>query len=181
MDQLPRYDQIFFELLFGIKSQTNTKSCYHSNKSCSVLLLIMKPLWDFFVIKWTMDDNTDLLSCYFVDLACCWLWPEAGSEAGYWHVLWGRLLCYIVHIRGAWQRKLHRVLLAGNITCIYDISTLMLWWQCGRVVNASGTSNLRIASCMGLNPIGGKPLFPWARNFTLIVQYWLVQGTDSRV
>ena len=43
-------------------------------------------------------------------------------------------------------------------------------------------SNLRIAGCMGSNPVRGKVLFPSARNFTLIAQYWLVvPGTDSRV
>ena len=26
-----------------------------------------------------------------------------------------------------------------------------------------------------------SPLFPWARNFTLIAKYWLVPGTDSSV
>ena len=30
------------------------------------------------------------------------------------------------------------------------------------------TSNLRIDSRMGSNPVMDKPLFPWARNFTLI-------------
>ena len=43
------------------------------------------------------------------------------------------------------------------------------------------TSNLRIASRIGSNPVRDKPLFPWARNFTIIVQYWLVPGTYSRV
>ena len=43
------------------------------------------------------------------------------------------------------------------------------------------TSNLRITSRMGSNPVRGKPLFPWARNFTLIAQYWLAPGTDLRV
>ena len=43
------------------------------------------------------------------------------------------------------------------------------------------TSNLRIVSGMGSNPVRDKSLFPWAWNFTLIAQYWLVPGTDSRV
>ena len=43
------------------------------------------------------------------------------------------------------------------------------------------TSNLRIASRMGSNRVREKPLFPWARNCTLIAQYWLVPGMDSRV
>jgi hypothetical protein len=42
-------------------------------------------------------------------------------------------------------------------------------------------NNLRIAGCMGSNPVRGKLLFPQARNFTLIAKYWLVQGTDLRV
>ena len=33
------------------------------------------------------------------------------------------------------------------------------------------TSNLRIASHMGSNPVRDKPLFPRARNFTLILIY----------
>ena len=40
------------------------------------------------------------------------------------------------------------------------------------------TSNLRIASRMGSNPVRDKPLFLSARNFTLIAEYWLVPGTD---
>ena len=43
------------------------------------------------------------------------------------------------------------------------------------------TSNLRIASRMCSNHVRDKPLFPWARNFTIIAQYWLGPGTDSRV
>ena len=38
------------------------------------------------------------------------------------------------------------------------------------------TNNLRITSHMGSKPVKGKPLFPQARNFTLIAQYWLVLG-----
>ena len=34
---------------------------------------------------------------------------------------------------------------------------------------------------MGSNPVRGKPLFPRARNFTLIAQYWLVPGPDLRL
>jgi hypothetical protein len=34
---------------------------------------------------------------------------------------------------------------------------------------------------MGSNPVRGKLIFPFVRNFTLIAQYWLVQGMDSRV
>ena len=34
---------------------------------------------------------------------------------------------------------------------------------------------------MGSNPVRVKSMFPRARNFTLIAQYWLVPGTDSRV
>ena len=41
------------------------------------------------------------------------------------------------------------------------------------------TKNLRIASRMGSDPVRDKPLFPLARNFTLIAQYWLVPGTVS--
>ena len=37
------------------------------------------------------------------------------------------------------------------------------------------SSNLRIASRMDSNPVGNKPLFPWARNYTQIVPYWLVR------
>ena len=56
--------------------------------------------------------------------------------------------------------------------------TLPIWkWWRGRVDNA----NLWIASSMGSNPVRDKPLFPQARNFTLITQYWLIPGTDSRV
>ena len=36
------------------------------------------------------------------------------------------------------------------------------------------TSNQRIASCMGSGPVRDKRFFPWARNFTLLAQYWLV-------
>ena len=43
------------------------------------------------------------------------------------------------------------------------------------------TSNLRIARHMGSNPVKDKPLFPSARNFTLITKYWLIPGTDLRV
>ena len=43
------------------------------------------------------------------------------------------------------------------------------------------TSNLTIASRMGSNPVRDKPLFPSARNFTLITQYWLVPEMDSTV
>jgi hypothetical protein len=43
------------------------------------------------------------------------------------------------------------------------------------------TSKLMSVSRMGSYPIRGKLLFPWARNFTLIAQYWLVPGTDSKV
>ena len=42
---------------------------------------------------------------------------------------------------------------------------------------ACQTSNLMIASYMGSNPVGDKPLFPRAGNFTLIAQYWLVSGS----
>ena len=31
---------------------------------------------------------------------------------------------------------------------------------------------------MGSNPVSDKLLFPWARNFTLIPQHWLVPGMD---
>jgi hypothetical protein len=37
------------------------------------------------------------------------------------------------------------------------------------------TSKPRIAYCLDSNPVRGKPLFSWARNFTLIAKYWLVQ------
>ena len=43
------------------------------------------------------------------------------------------------------------------------------------------TSIQMITSSMGSNPVRGKLLFPWARNFILIAQYWLVPGTDLRV
>ena len=33
-----------------------------------------------------------------------------------------------------------------------------------------------MASCIDSYPVRGKLLFLWARNFTLIVQYWLLQG-----
>jgi hypothetical protein len=52
-------------------------------------------------------------------------------------------------------------------------STEMAAWSSGKRV--------RITSRMGSNPVRGKSLFPWARNFTLIAQYWLVPGTDSTV
>jgi hypothetical protein len=32
-----------------------------------------------------------------------------------------------------------------------------------------------LEQCVGSNLVRGKPLFPWARYFTLIAQYWLVQ------
>ena len=43
------------------------------------------------------------------------------------------------------------------------------------------TSNFRIASRMGSNPVRGKLLFLWVKNFTLIAQFWLVPEMDSRV
>jgi hypothetical protein len=43
------------------------------------------------------------------------------------------------------------------------------------------TSNIMIDSRMGSNPVRGMSLFPGARNFTFIAQYWLVPGTDSKV
>jgi hypothetical protein len=43
------------------------------------------------------------------------------------------------------------------------------------------TSYLMIADCMGSNPVGGNSMFLWARNFTLIAQYWLVPGMDLKV
>ena len=54
-------------------------------------------------------------------------------------------------------------------------STGVAAWSSGQHVM---TSNLRIASRMSSNPGRGKPLFPWARDFTLIAQ---CPGTDSRV
>ena len=59
----------------------------------------------------------------------------------------------------------------------------MLQYECGGMVEwlTCLTSNLRIASRMGSNPVRDKPLFPRERNFTLIAQYWLVPGTDKRV
>jgi hypothetical protein len=39
-------------------------------------------------------------------------------------------------------------------------------------------SNFMIASRMGFNPIRGKFLFPWARNFTQLAEYWLVPEMD---
>ena len=43
------------------------------------------------------------------------------------------------------------------------------------------TNNLKIPSCMSSNPVRDKQLFPSARNFTLIAQYWFVPGMDSKV
>ena len=36
-----------------------------------------------------------------------------------------------------------------------------------------------IASCMGPNPVRGKRLFSWARNFEVIAHYWLVPEKDT--
>jgi hypothetical protein len=47
-------------------------------------------------------------------------------------------------------------------------------WRHGRV-----TSNLMIVSRMGSNPVRCKPLFPWARNFTLIAQYVMVGSRNG--
>ena len=43
------------------------------------------------------------------------------------------------------------------------------------------TGNVKIGNRMGSNPVRGKTLFPLARMFTLIAQYWLVPGTNLKV
>jgi hypothetical protein len=43
------------------------------------------------------------------------------------------------------------------------------------------TINQRTAICASSNPIRGKLLFPLAKNYTLITQYWLVPETDLRM
>ena len=58
-----------------------------------------------------------------------------------------------------------------------NIETYVVAWSSG----SRRTSNLRIASRTGSNPVKDKPLFPSTRNFTLIAQYWLVPGMDLRV
>jgi hypothetical protein len=43
------------------------------------------------------------------------------------------------------------------------------------------SSNLKFTGRVGSNTSRDKPLFLWARNFTLIAYYWLIPGTYSRV
>ena len=50
-------------------------------------------------------------------------------------------------------------------TCKINISDGVVEWLTHQ------TSNIRITSRMGSYPVRGKPLFPLARNFTLIAQY----------
>ena len=54
------------------------------------------------------------------------------------------------------------------------------YWMCGTVVSMM-IHNLWMSVMRESKPNERLPLFPLARNFTIVDEYWMVPGTDSRM
>jgi len=63
-----------------------------------------------------------------------------------------------------------------NAVLLFD-TTISKGWR-GTVVHASDSFSMDACQAWVHTPSKATNLFPWARNFTLIAQYWLVPGTD---
>jgi hypothetical protein len=70
------------------------------------------------------------------------------------------------------------MVVSASIPEVLIVLTLMCSGMAERLTRR--TSDLRIFSFVCSYPVRGKSLFPWARNFTLIVQHWLVPEMNIR-
>ena len=96
---------------------------------------------------------------------------------GFCKMLWYcSILFYFESVRSIVNKKNNNNFTGLNV---FFKALYFRFWQVSQnldqyINQCKNTSILRIASHIGSNPVRGKPLFPWARNFTLIAQYKLV-------